>query len=109
MAHANVVPHLDLSHGGGFGQTGRHVYPHKVPQGAVAQLVARLVRIEEARGSNPLSSTIGRTPCGARPVCARIGRGASLVDDSTNNLLENVITLVRQRDLGCVVNKALSE
>ena len=29
------------------------------PQGAVAQLVARLVRIEKVRGSIPLSSTKG--------------------------------------------------
>lgn len=30
-----------------------------IASGAMAQLVARLVRNEKARGSNPLSSTIG--------------------------------------------------
>src|SRR5690349_14666688 len=42
--------------------------PH---QGAVAQLVARLVRNEKARGSNPLSSTNqARTGRAFRPVLA---------------------------------------
>jgi hypothetical protein len=37
-------------------------YAYAALQGAVAQLVARLVRIEKVRGSIPLSSTAGQRP-----------------------------------------------
>ena len=70
--------------------------PLRLKQGAVAQLVARLVRNEKARGSNPLSSTTlvvspiirdyeqdPRTPCRRRGELLRkaIRSYGSLGDD----------------------------
>src|SRR3954469_5993003 len=54
---------------GSIGYAGRPGVIVPSHQGAVAQLVARLVRNEKVRGSNPLSSTNGReTGHAFRPV-----------------------------------------